>query len=207
MIDENTLYLGDADTILDGITENVVDIIVTDPPYIKDEWRKAYTILAKHASRILKPSGWLVTYSGHYNLKKVMDILDEYGLEYYWEMCQLNGGQTAMVHAKKVICGWKPILIYQKPPFKKCEKGFYDVIHTDMEKSFHPWQQSLGDLDYIVPRFANRGDLLVEPFAGSGTTVLSAKKYGLRWIACEIEPKTHRVAASRVARQTLFERY
>ena len=206
-MEENKIYLGDADLILNDIPDGTVDIIVTDPPYIKMEWERAYNILAKHAPRILKPSGWLISYSGHYNLDKVMRMFGDAGLEYYWLNCQLNAGPTVMVHARKVICGWKPIVIYQKPPTLKCEKGFYDVIRSATEKNLHVWQQSLGDLDFIIPRFTKPGQLLVEPFAGSGTTITSAKVHGLRWIACEINPQTYNIAVSRQIRESLFDEF
>jgi DNA modification methylase len=129
------------------------------------------------------------------------------GLNYYWMDAQLNEGQTAMVHARRVFAKWKPILIYQNPPFKINDQTFYDVIHSDREKAEHEWQQSTGDLEQIIPRFSHPGDLLVEPFAGSGTTITVAKRYGLRWIACERDPHTYEVAKCRQIRESLFEEF
>jgi adenine-specific DNA-methyltransferase len=206
-MEENKIYLGDADTIMADIPDHSVDIIFTDPPYVKETWLQAYTALAKHAPRILKPSGWLISYSGHFNLDKVMRMFGDAGLIYYWMECQLNGGQTVMVHARSVIAGWKPIVIYQNPPLKKNSMGFYDVIRSEMQKNEHPWQQSLDDVLFILRRFAKPGDLLVEPFCGSGTTISGAKQCGCRWIACENNPETYKIAMNRQKRESLFEEF
>ena len=207
MIQENTLTNIDCQDGMAQIDPCSVDIISTDPPYIKEQWEHAYTILADGAIRILKPSGWLVTYSGHYNLDKVMEIFKNAGFTYYWIVCQLNQGPTAMVHARKVVCGWKPIVIFQKPPFKKCEKGFYDVIKSDMEKSLHPWQQAVEDQLWILRRFTTPGQLLVEPFAGSGTTISAAKQCGLRWIAFEKDVETYKVAKARQIQESILDEW
>jgi site-specific DNA-methyltransferase (adenine-specific) len=203
----NTLYNIDCEEGMASLESNSVDIISTDPPYIKEEWEHAYTILAEGAARILKPSGWLISYSGHFNLDKVMEIFKSNGLTYYWTTCQLNQGPTAIVHARNVLCGWKPILIYQKPPFTKCKKGFFDVIKSDAEKSLHPWQQAVEDQLWILRRFAEPGQLLVEPFAGSGTAISAAKQVGLKWIAFEKDPETYRVAKARQVQESILDEW
>jgi len=207
MLKENQLYLGDSADLLEEIPDHSVDLIVTDPPYIKTEWVKAYAILATHAPRILKPSGWLICYSGHFSLNHIMRMFDDCGLKYYWTIAQLNEGQTAMVHARRVFAKWKPILVYQAEPFHINDQTFYDCLHSQREKAEHEWQQSTGDLEQIIPRFSHPGELLVEPFLGSGTTITVAKRYGLRYIGCEIDPKTYQVAVCRQIRESLFSEF
>jgi site-specific DNA-methyltransferase (adenine-specific) len=206
-MEENKIYLGDANIIMADIPDHTVDIIFTDPPYPKETWLQAYQALCNHAPRILKPSGWLISYSGHYNLDKVMRMFGDAGLIYYWLDIQLNEGPSAMVFARNVICGYKPILIYQNPPLKINEMGFYDVIRSQAQKSEHIWQQSLDDVLFILRRFTKPGQLLVEPFCGSGTTLSGAKQCGLRWIACEIDPHTHQIAINRQIRESLFDEF
>jgi len=204
-MEKNKIYLGDANEFLEKIPDGTVDLLVTDPPYIKDQWEQAYSILARHTPRILKPSGWLITYSGHYNLNRVMRMLDDSGLMYYWTYCQLNQGPTAVVFARNVSCGWKPILIYQKPPLKRLKSGFHDVIKSEVQKADHPWQQSLDDVLTILRRFSQPGQYLVEPFCGSGTTISGAKQCGLEWNAFEIDPEAYKVALARQVRESLFD--
>lgn len=190
-----------------GIPSNSVDIISTDPPYVTDQWKEAYEKLAYGAMDILKPGGWLIFYLGHYHMDEIMNIFESVGFSYYWIICQLNQGPTAMVYARKVICGWKPILVYAKPPMGVCEKGFIDVIKSDKEKNLHPWQQSLEDQLWILSRFTKPGQTLVEPFCGSGTAVSAAKRLGLDWYAFENDEATYKVAKARQIQESILDEW
>lgn len=52
----------------------------------------------------------------------------------------------------------------------------------------------------IVRDYSRPGDLICDPFAGGGTTLLAAQIEGRRAIGAEIDPDTHRKAAERLAR-------
>lgn len=211
---ENTLYLMDCREGMDRVTSESVDLIFTDPPYVKDQWEAAYTALAHGAVRILKPSGYLITYCGHYYLPGVIDIL-RYGnstgspskgwtgLKFYWLVSQLNSGAKSMMHHRNILAGFKPILIFQKPPVNPTNKIFMDVISGRQSKDHHPWEQSIHEALHLISRFGAPGDLMVDPFAGSGTSLLAAQLLGLRWYGFEIVPETHRTALSRLAQRPL----
>lgn len=183
--------------------DDCVDLIVTDPPYVKEEWKKAYTALAKGASRILKPSGYLITYVGHYHLPEVMNILKKRGLIFYWQVCQLNSGSKPLMHHRNILVGYKPILVYQKPPINPTNKIFMDVVTGKQSKEYHPWEQSIHESLHLISRFATPGQLLVDPFTGSGTTILAAKLLGLRYVGFEINKDTFKTAMGRLTQVPL----
>ena len=58
----------DCATGMADLEDESVDLILTDPPYIKEVWEGAYTTLATQGARILKPSGYLISYCGHIHL-------------------------------------------------------------------------------------------------------------------------------------------
>ncbi len=171
-----------------NIEPNSVDVIITDPPYPK-EFLHLWDQLGEVATRVLKPSSLLIAYSGQYHLPNVMDKLAKH-LNYYWMGCLKHTGSTGVVFPRKFIAGWKPILFFQKPPHKvlnNAKTDFYESVKRD--KSRHKWGQSESGVDRLVLYFTEPGDLILEPFAGGGTTLSSASKLGRRCIGIEIDKK------------------
>ncbi len=61
----------------------------------------------------------------------------------------------------------------------------------------------------IVRDYSRPGDLIVDPYAGSGTTLLAAAMEGRRCIGAEMDPKTWKLAGKRLSRgytENLFRR-
>jgi site-specific DNA-methyltransferase (adenine-specific) len=72
------------------------------------------------------------------------------------------------------------------------------VQHAD---DLHPWQQSEEVFLELVWRFSRPGGLVLDPFAGSGTTGVACLRLGRRFIGCEINPETAAVARARLAEE------
>ena len=51
----------------------------------------------------------------------------------------------------------------------------------------HPTQKPLSVIDRLVQMASNQGDIILDPFAGSGTSLVSAKKHGRDYIGIEKE--------------------
>jgi site-specific DNA-methyltransferase (adenine-specific) len=185
------------------LPDESIDHIFTDPPYIKAQYLQAYTTLANHAARLLRPSGFLYVYCPQYRLDEIFPMLMASGLRYYWIVSQLNLSETGMVYVRNAICLHKPILIFQKPPMKKCPLPFTDVIRGNKQKAYHIWQQDINDVLGLLCRFAVPGETVLDPFTGSGTTLLAAKLLGLNAIGFESNPDTFQVAQQRLQQEPL----
>jgi site-specific DNA-methyltransferase (adenine-specific) len=57
------------------------------------------------------------------------------------------------------------------------------------EKTPHPTQKPLELVRRLVAAASRPGDLVVDPFAGSGTTFVACEALGRRWLGCEIDPR------------------
>ena len=69
------------------------------------------------------------------------------------------------------------------------------------EKSAHPTQKPLELVRRLVAAATSAGALVVDPFAGSGTTLVACEALGRRWLGCEIDPAYRRIIAARLKRR------
>lgn len=61
-------------------------------------------------------------------------------------------------------------------------------IKHKKERDNHPCQLPVALMDRIVELFSKEGDLVFDPFAGAGTTAISALKNNRRYLTIEIDP-------------------
>lgn len=50
-----------------------------------------------------------------------------------------------------------------------------------------------------IESWSNEGEIVFDPFSGSGTTVLCAERLKRRWLGCEISPEYIEIALKRIA--------
>ena len=76
------------------------------------------------------------------------------------------------------------------------------------EKTPHPTQKPEELLRRLVLASSNPGDILADPFSGSGTSLVVAEQLGRRWLGCDLSRKYNEWAIDRlqnVARRTVTE--
>ena len=184
--------LGDFEEVFADIEDGSIDCIITDPPYPK-EFLECWTKLSRFAKRVLKPNGFCIAYSGQMHLPEVIKRMSEH-LDYYWTFAVYHEGQTQIVNGVNLICRWKPVLIFQNEK-KKLNNTFQDYfISEHREKQGHDWQQSKSGICYLIEMFTKPNDLILEPFAGSGTTIKAAIEKKRRIKASEINVDVYNIA-------------
>ena len=70
--------------------------------------------------------------------------------------------------------------------------GIDDVVYANYPaKRAHPYEKPAEVLGHILARVCRRGDLVLDPFAGSGSCRVAAEKLGLDlvWKGCDIDPQ------------------
>ena len=203
--DTEMLYLGDFTKVLDFIPDGSVDVILTDPPY-PIEFIDCWLELGKFAEKKLRPGGWLVAYSGQRNLPLIYSKLAESTLKYYWQMALYHNGTRQDVWGVTLNVMWKPILVYAKEPVTKIEipqRGDY-LISEKEEKDGHVWQQSESSIRNLLITYSREGDLIVDPFAGSGTTLDVARAMKRKTIGAEIDIDSYNIAKARLSKKEVL---
>lgn len=191
------IWHGNFVELSEKIKDNSIDLVLTDPPYPEEFlhlWESLFTV----ADRVLKPSKFLVCYANHQNLDKIFQLPNK--LKYYWTF-KLDFTLKPIIKGRNIIATWKPVLIFQKLPFKKLEKTMEDNIKFDYEeRGLHDknWGQTVPPFTYLLEKFSGPNDLVFEPFAGTGTTLVACKEMKRKCIGVEIEKKYVEITKGRL---------
>jgi len=73
------------------------------------------------------------------------------------------------------------------------------------EHEGHPTQKPIYLCGQIIRAFSNKGDLVVDPFAGSGSSLIAAKKLDRQFYGCDIDPVYVAISNDRLARSDEIE--
>jgi DNA modification methylase len=65
--------------------------------------------------------------------------------------------------------------------------------------SLHPTQKPLDLVSWLMRTYSNEGDLILDPFMGSGTTGHAASLLNRNFIGCELDPVYFAIAKARIA--------
>ena len=196
-----TIYHGDCREILPYLPK--VDLVLTDPPYgIGEDVRKAdksgrtefttdnrwdLAIPEKlYFSEIFRASNNQIIWGGNY----FVDYLHNSRCWLIWDKMQKFSGADAEL-------AWTS--------FDKSTKAFRKSrveFHSE-EKKVHPTQKPLSLMRWAIENYTNEGDTILDPFMGSGTTLVAAKQLGRKAIGIEIEEKYCQIAVKRLSQGVL----
>jgi len=104
----------------------------------------------------------------------------------------LDGGDVAYVFGSREGPEGKTVLPAEKTSVTAIEP------HPD-----HPCARSLTYMRWLVGFYSQLSDVILDPFAGSGTTLVAAKNLGRRAIGIKIEERYCETAAKRLAQEVL----
>lgn len=187
---------GDFREVLAAMPDNSIDMIFTDPPY-DEESIPLYSDLARLAAQKLKSGGSLITYAGHYAIGEIYNLMVQH-LRYWWIIADKHNGNSARLIGKNIFVEWKPLLWFVKDR-RANDEYVADLFQSSQPKKLeHDWQQDTSEAAYYIERLTNPGDLVVDPFAGSGTTLLAAKRLSRRSLGIEIDKENVQIAKHRL---------
>lgn len=78
-------------------------------------------------------------------------------------------------------------------------RGIWDIPSVRKNDS-HPAKFPLELAEKVIKLYTEPGDLVLDPFLGSGTTAQAAKKLGRKYIGIELDPKYHKLACRNISR-------
>ena len=80
-------------------------------------------------------------------------------------------------------------------------------LNSMAKEKEYPTQKSILLLERIIKSSSKQGDIIFDPFCGSGTTLVAAKKLSRNYLGCEINKKGCEIAKKRLAEINVLENY
>jgi site-specific DNA-methyltransferase (adenine-specific) len=207
-----TIYHGDCREVLASLPDSSVDLVLTDPPYNvgfdygndsdKQEQSAYLTWLDEivgQVSRTMKQGSSLVCNIGIKHLPDTLPVLAKH-LTYQWTFAWYK--PNAMQFGKTGFSVWGAMPWFSKGDAVIGRKG-QDVLICPVtpQEIDHPSPKPPRLYEAVLGRFD--GDLILDPFMGSGTTLRAAKDLGRRAIGIEIEERYCEIAAKRLQQEVL----
>ncbi|MBI2806074.1 MAG: hypothetical protein HYX68_13925 [Planctomycetes bacterium] len=178
-----------------------VHAIITDIPWEQDFTESGQLAeLAAMADRVLVPGGFLVTYSGQLYLDVVMAEFCK-KLKWGWQLCSSWEGEASIIHHRQVVNKHLPILVFSKGEWKKRRKWVDRLPPTTKDKSLYRDQRPLPEVDYLVEKFSDPGDLVCDPMLGSGSTAISCFRLNRRFVGSEMKDDIFKRAMARLHKE------
>lgn len=190
---------GDFRDVLADVPDGSVDAIVTDPPY-EDQSVPLYLDLSAFAARVLKPGRLVVAYCGKLDLPDQLGRLGEH-LDYVWCGAVFQPGRQSVLRARMIRGRWRPVAIFSAGRYQPRHwlvDAFASEGNGAKGSTDHRWQQSVGPFVRWVSQVTEPGELVVDPFCGSGTTALACRETGRRFLGCDLDPASVSLTVERL---------
>jgi site-specific DNA-methyltransferase (adenine-specific) len=145
---------------------------------------------------------WALVFSDAESIHLWRDSLEGEGMRYVRTGAWFKPDPMPQFSGDRPSVGFEPCTImHAKGPMRWNGGGSaatwtYGTVKKD--RPDHPCPKPLGLMRELVSLFTNPEELILDPFAGSGTTLIAAKSLGREAIGIEIDEKFCEVAAKRL---------
>lgn len=160
----------------------------------------------------------MIVFCGFEQQFYLIEKAKQYGLNKYINLVFRKNFPAQVLKANMRIvgnCEYGLVLYRDKlPKFRNDGKMIFNCIDWERDNDtpkLHPTQKPVGLLERLIGTFTDPGDVVIDPVAGSGSTLLAAMNTGRRAYGFEIKKDFHREAcamlADRAARLDDIEKY
>lgn len=179
----------------------------------------------KECQRVLKPTGTIWVIGMYHNIFRVGKIMQDLGIWFLNDVIWVKIGALPNLNCRRFTNNHETLIWAVKNKnaknyvfnyqFLKKLNGDKQMKDTDWNFSIcrgnererdengiklHPTQKPLKLIQQVLITATKKGDLVLDPFLGSGTTAVVATALGRQWIGIEKEEKYIRVTERRLER-------
>jgi len=205
----NQIMQGDCISVMEGFPAASVDLVVTDPPYLvnyKDRHGRAIRNDSdagwigpafRQIYRVLKDNSFCVSFYGDIHIDKFMGAWKEAGFRLVghivWPKRYASSSWYLSRHHEQAF-----LLAKGTPP--RPDTPMQDIQEWQYTgNKLHPTQKAVAVMKPLIESFSRKGEIVLDPFSGSGTTAMAAKQSGRSYIGIDLEEDYVAIARNRLA--------
>ena len=205
----NVIFNADCIDVMQAFDAGTVDFILTDPPYVTRYRDRSGRTVAnddngrwlcpafREMHRILKDGGFCVSFYGWNKVDLFMDAWRAAGFRIVGHLVFRKDYASS---ARFLRYEHEQAYLLAKGNPVRPARPIPDVI--DMPYSgnrLHPTQKPVEALAPLIEAFSQPGELVLDPFSGSGSTLAAARQLGRDWTGIELDNGHYRTASKRLA--------
>lgn len=207
------IFNSDAVDWLLTLDKESVDLLITDPPYESlEKHRKIGTTTRLKVSKASSNQWFDIFPNSRFEslFSEIYRVLKK-GSHFYL-FCDQETMFIAKPIAEKVgFKFWKPIvwdkvcigmgyhyraryefiLFFEKGKRKVNDLSIPDVLEFKRVYRGYPTEKPVSLLEVLIKQSSNKGDLVVDPFFGSGSTLIAAGNLDRRYLGCDLSLNAH----------------
>ena len=203
-----TLILGDCIDKMRCMPSRSADLVLTDPPYVvayksrdgrsiandqDDSWLQP---VFTEVYRLLKPNSFAISFYGWNKVDAFMDAWRQAGLRVVGHVTFIKkyaSNQSYLGYSHE-----SAYLLAKGNPAKPAQP-IRDVLEFRYTgNKLHPTQKPVAPLRQLIRSFSRPGDVVLDPFAGSGSTAVAAFLEKREFCAIEKMPEYFNIAHQRL---------
>lgn len=205
----NQIIQGDCRDVLTQLPANSVGLVLTDPPYLvnyrsRDGRRIAGDIASDwlkpafaEVSRVLQPGRYCISFYGWNKADVFLRAWRAAGLTPVAHLVWVKDYPSSVRLVKRLH---EQAYVLAKGQPDEPVESITDVLKWKYTgNNLHPTQKPVTSLLPLVMTFSNPGDIVLDPFAGSGSTALAARIAGRKYIGIELDAHYGNLARKRLA--------
>jgi len=204
----NRILHGDCCELLAELPDACVDFVLTDPPYLVNYRDRTGRSIAgdreadwmepafRQMYRLLKPNSLCVSF---YGWSRVDLFFRAWKASGFRVVGHLTFPKRYTSSTRLVRYQHENAYLLAKGDPRPGARLIGDVIDWTYSGNLaHPTQKPTSVLRPLIEAFCPRGGVVLDPFAGSGSTCLAARSTGRHFIGMELDATYHRAAVQRL---------
>ena len=172
------------------------------------KWDSEFTLedlqlFINHFYRVLKPGGTCIVFFDLWKITPLKDQLENAKFKQIRFIEWLKTNPQPINSKVNYLTNCREIALLgikkSKPTFNSSyDKAVYEYPIQGGKDRFHPTQKNTKMFEELIEKHSNEGDVVLDPFLGSGTTAVAASATGREFIGCELDEEYYKKAVERI---------